>query len=175
MAAIGGPEGATAERRTRAAVAVVVLLTTATLVGVAGMRAVRLLGWQATAAGPVVTVRDSYGTPEETVVAYLQAVARHDRSALVLLDPGLRTAYGDSPDSDFANVRSLTRPVVTSGAQPVRMTGYPTAVEVAVSYDAVFGHVVASENGRQARLVVLAREGGAPAGPWRILRIVVVP
>lgn len=76
------------------------------------------------------------------------------------------------PDGEFENtvsirnIRDLRAAVAPS--TPDLPAGYRDITQVFLTYDAVYGHIVAAGNGANSRFVYVGRNA---AGQWRILEV----
>ena len=129
-----------------------------------------------TSASPTATAADvAPSTAAGTVVAYYQRLGRHDAvGAAALLSPGLRAQMlAAGQEGEVANVKSLTNirevKARTASFPPHVPVGYFDITQVFVTYDVVYVHPVAAQNGANSRFVYVARRGRG--GPWQIVEI----
>ena len=117
----------------------------------------------------------SFPTPKATVIAFYNALSRHDRAgALAVLTPQLAAEYAAAgSDGDLTNIIRLDHLRDVHSAPGVGGSdfppGYVDITQVVATYDVVYRHVVAAASGTQIRFVYVGRLGAQ--GPWRILEI----
>jgi hypothetical protein len=108
------------------------------------------------------------------VVAYYQRLGRHDVSgAAQLLDPDLSRQYlAAGTDGDFKNIVSIDNigdlRAAPAPPTPGLPTGYRDITQVFLTFDAVYRHIVAANDGPNSRFVYV---GLNKSGRWLILEI----
>ncbi len=119
-------------------------------------------------------------TPDQAVRVYYTALSKHENAiALQCLAPETRKLEQSYDDSDSTNLKRLTNLSVFYNGErfPVRdlpgldvpLARYDRWALVRADYDAVYRHVLTSDNGRQVRFVYLGRS--SKSGRWEIAGI----